>query len=107
MGNISEDMFRKMARVFFKVRRRTIFEAYHIGRSLKIVEGGEPHAVLEECVDLSQISGLPTQASDENSLAFACPHCGTQFPVPEDSEEYMVGCPGCGKQLDLTELTPL
>ena len=69
--------------------------------------GRKPHVLREECVDLSQIPGLPTPDSEGDSLTYACPHCKKRFSVPEDSEEYLVACPGCGKQLDLTELNPL
>ncbi len=47
-----------------------------------------------------------TKITEDAGLCFSCPHCGTRFSVPEESDEYLVDCPGCGESVDLTEIEP-
>lgn len=47
-----------------------------------------------------------TKITEDAGLCFSCPHCGTRFSVPEESDEYLVDCPGCGESVDLTEVEP-
>lgn len=74
----------------------------------KSAEINEAYNIIRNARKLEPTTQTSASAEvDAASLVFACPHCGTRFPVSDDSGECMFPCPHCAQQLDLTELNPL
>lgn len=87
-----------------------INEAYNVIRNARIIETSRATSPKAEEIPKDEVPDflkMSKRQGEDDSLHYACPHCGKPFSVDEASEEYLVPCPGCGERLDLTELNPL